>query len=41
MIFLGYPNRPAAHVALGTVRKWMETEKNHELVSLFSTVSKQ
>lgn len=28
----GYPNRPAAHVALGTVRKWMETEKNHELV---------
>ncbi|TPX65502.1 hypothetical protein SpCBS45565_g05162 [Spizellomyces sp. 'palustris'] len=28
----GYPNRPAAKVALGTVRSWLETDNNAEKV---------
>ncbi|KNC99527.1 uncharacterized protein SPPG_04918 [Spizellomyces punctatus DAOM BR117] len=28
----GYPNRPAAKVALGTVRRWLETDSNAEKV---------
>jgi len=28
----GYPNEPAAHVALKTIRKWLERDNNHEKI---------
>ena len=33
-LITGYPNLPAAHVALETARRWLETGNNAENVSL-------
>ena len=32
LLYKGYPNEGAAHVALETIRSWLEIEDHHEKV---------